>query len=205
MTIIQHWAHDFAVDGSNPFFAYRGPEGWLYDLSAFAGMQGSEILSIDSITEGFSTTTALHIVGTDKGLRFVCAALNQQAEQTPNDPTPVHEGMRLEATLSGAPLDSKVVCPACGESRWKVDIDIALRTAIIVNGPDSRVLIDRLGSDPEMHSDNLGGVECAACAMPLREGDEDDEPSLEAVLGQAQGVLAVTELEWEVMTDYRQI
>jgi len=118
-TDLSTFTHEFHVADCE-FWAYRHPGEWLEDLfdSRVLGISEKLIdarnqmaahpdesvraranIGLASIGRGddFYRVT---VHGPEWLLRFVCVAFNQHAEQSPGDPTPTFEALRLEETLN---------------------------------------------------------------------------------------------------------
>lgn len=113
---LEMFDHVFRVPHSR-LFDHRPPDHWLVDLwgstaDLFPGGGGREALGVGEadkkqidwvVDDGVTVHVAgweLECHGTERALRWVCAALNQHAEQSPHDGTPPGEADRLEATLA---------------------------------------------------------------------------------------------------------
>jgi len=119
-TDLPTYHHEFYVPHSE-FWAFRGPGEWLEDLfdnrvlgisqrlidarNQMAAHPDESVraranIGLVSYQQGLDYVHRIKVHGPEWLLRLVCVAFNQHAEQSPGDPTPVHEAQRLEATLN---------------------------------------------------------------------------------------------------------
>lgn len=195
MTITHTFKYPEELDET--LFKYREAGLWAQDLVRASGLG---FLEVDgpAVADGVAAfTMALTAAGTEAMLRLVCVALNQHAEQSPDDPTPSEEADRLEAAIRRA-QNGLPACPACGGSRWKVDCTAIQRLAVVVGDDATVVHVDRCdGTNSSI--DDIGSVECVQCGVDV-EGKTFFKLSAVAATS-----VADADSEWRILSDYREL